>query len=382
MKDTVLVIGSHPNAREGVDWGRDDCDYWTFNEAYSKRFSPDAKESDKWCKRSDAIFQIHDPVIWNNPVNRNDSGHAAWLKSGETPTIYMQEAYLEVPEAVKYPLGEVIERFGDTCRKFFTSTVAYGLALACYMGYKNIEVYGVEMEFGSEYFEQRDAVTYWFGVATGLGINLKPFCKFLEHRPMYGYERLSLQYDDFCKRIEELTPLCDQAKTNYDTLRSALHEALKQYVMTGNDPGNVVVRRVQEMAYLASLFGQYDGARQVNEQTKDKADKQTEASGGFFFGKTEFETNATSHMQAKENAVMETVALSGKLEEKYKSIASIKSLKKREKIANEFIDVIESFIVKSQNIGFFTGASEECKRYANLLHSYSRAMGGDAPRLV
>jgi hypothetical protein len=384
MKDTVLIVASHTNARSLVNWEREDCDYWTFNEAYSRQFAPDAKESDKWCKRSDVVFQMHDPIIWKNPQNRNDKTHADWLKSGNTPAIIMQEAYEEVPKAVKYPLDEVIKKFGEVSRKFFTSSVALGLALAAHYGYKRIEMYGIEMEFGSEYFEQRDAVTFWMGIAAGCGIEVIEHCKFLSFRPLYGYDgKVTVDKREFEERITELTPLCEQAKKDFEALRPVLHAALTDLVMKGQDKNKEVIRVVQNMSIAASRFGQLDGARQNNERYKEKSDKTIEALGTeYIFVKTEFEQAVASHELAREDAIASAVALSGKMEVLYNNILTSGSVKKRGTRANLLTDAINEFIVKSQNVGFFTGGAEENKRHVSRLATLIRAAGGEKSEAV
>jgi hypothetical protein len=66
---TVAIVGSHPRTRQEFDFNRKYCDIWAFNEAVSQG----------WCTKADAVFQMHAPVIWKNPGNRNDPKHFEWL---------------------------------------------------------------------------------------------------------------------------------------------------------------------------------------------------------------------------------------------------------------------------------------------------------------
>ena len=158
---TVAIIGSHPLSRGDFDFNRTDCEIWVFNEALAS----------DWCKRATAVFQMHTPTIWKNPLNRNDPGHAAWLMSGDTPIIYMQEKYQEVPKAVKYPLDEVIQLLQPfNYKKYLTSSVSQAIALTIVQGFEKIELYGIGMETETEYFYQRDCVAFWTGYAVGRGI--------------------------------------------------------------------------------------------------------------------------------------------------------------------------------------------------------------------
>jgi hypothetical protein len=68
-----------------------------------------------------------------------------------------------------YPISTIIRDFGTT---FFNSTVDYALALAIHKGYKDIHLYGVNMELGTEYEYQFPGVTFWCGVAQGRGVKV------------------------------------------------------------------------------------------------------------------------------------------------------------------------------------------------------------------
>jgi hypothetical protein len=129
MKHILVIMGSHPRTRGDFDWSRDDCDILVFNEAMKQA----------WVKRADYVMQMHLPVIFRNPGNRNDANHYEWLKSGNTPIIWMQEEYEDVPRSKKYPIDEVC-KLG---RKYLTSSAAYAIALGIQQGYDKIEIYGV-----------------------------------------------------------------------------------------------------------------------------------------------------------------------------------------------------------------------------------------------
>ena len=102
MKKTLVIMGTHYKGMQ-FDWKRTDCDIWMYNEA------PNVKINGKPIyPKPDALFQLHHEAIWKNPKNRSDEKHYEWLKSGQTPDIYMQEKYPEVPKSIKYPLEEIL----------------------------------------------------------------------------------------------------------------------------------------------------------------------------------------------------------------------------------------------------------------------------------
>lgn len=72
-------------------------------------------------------------------------------------------------DLTNYPLREVTEHFGVD---YFTNTVDYALALAIYQGFTEIDLYGVNMAWGSEYSFEKPGVEFWIGMAKGRGIKI------------------------------------------------------------------------------------------------------------------------------------------------------------------------------------------------------------------
>ena len=66
-----------------------------------------------------------------------------------------------------YPLKEVTDRFNSI---FFLNDMSYMIALALYKGYKDLLLWGVDQGPEPEYILSRKYVTYWLGVATGMGV--------------------------------------------------------------------------------------------------------------------------------------------------------------------------------------------------------------------
>lgn len=170
MKDTVILVGTNTITRALVPWEREDADFWIFNECASLR----DEQPDYWCKKCDAVFQMHVPAIWRNEKNLNHKDHYVWLQKLHPYPIYMQDVFEDVPASVKYPLDKIIDRFLSTLKNekgeqldYESSTVEYALALALYKGYKNIELYGIEANSDTEYFRQKAGILFWLGIATG-----------------------------------------------------------------------------------------------------------------------------------------------------------------------------------------------------------------------
>ncbi|KKK64965.1 hypothetical protein LCGC14_2978920, partial [marine sediment metagenome] len=70
-----------------------------------------------------------------------------------------------------YPLPEVKKRFGSL---YFMNSVSYMLALALYEGYKDIQLWGCWGPCdNNNHLVGRRYVSYWLGVATGMGVKWK-----------------------------------------------------------------------------------------------------------------------------------------------------------------------------------------------------------------
>jgi len=84
------------------------------------------------------------------------------------PRVYMAEAHPELKNSVPYPFDEMFARFG----RYFTSSIAYMLALAITQEPEWIGLYGVDMASASEYYDQRPCCEYLIGMARGMGIEV------------------------------------------------------------------------------------------------------------------------------------------------------------------------------------------------------------------
>lgn len=381
MRDTIAIVGSHPETRERFDWNRTDCDVWVFNEALSQA----------WAKRADAVFQIHAPVIFRNPGNRNDKGHYAWLQSEDRPTIYMQEKYEDVPKSEKYPLDELCAELLSHLKvngkpaKYFTSSVAFAIALGIYHGYKRIEIYGVEMETDTEYRFQRDGVTFWVGYAAGRGIDVDITTKQILMAPLYGYEGdVKLPYEHFVERIKVLEENCKAAIANYNDSKAAADKIIEEFLNAGKNPdAKPVVESVRAMVARANAFGMADGARQENERYKKKADVMKQVSGGeFVFSRSEFEQDGQTLLKEREKSLAVANAHAVELGKYLDKLTAINYRDKRRRMANEFGRILTSYIQESTKLGVLMGAAIENKRNLDKLTELIRAAGGSKSEAV
>jgi len=147
-------------------------------------------EDGKWLRRGSPEFR-------GQPVEE-------YLKSlAKLPCpVYMQQANPLVPQAIQYPLAEVVAGFGN----YFTNTISYQIALAIKEGFKEIRIYGVDMAVDTEYAWQRPSCEYFLGVAIGQGIKvwMPDACDLLKTRFLYGFQEVqSLPWEEKLKNTKK-----------------------------------------------------------------------------------------------------------------------------------------------------------------------------------
>lgn len=374
MKDTLVIVGSHPRTRGQFDFDRTDCDIWLFNEAVSNK-------DNTWAKRADAIFQMHVPAIWRNPQNRNDPGHYAWLQSQtEVPNIYMQDEYEEVPNSVRYPLAEILRMVHDRKDHFLTSSVPQAMALAAYLKqWKRVEIYGVAMETQTEWQFQREGVAYWRGYLEGQGVDVY-FADPTFEAPLYGYEgEVSIKYERFQERIEQLAPEIQKQTAEYMAASVAVDKNLTIFCENGGEKNaQVLMQSVGRLRDLAESLGVLDGARQENERYKGKADEMRKASEGeFIFSRQEFESAAKNLQDRAGRAVTEMTVAATQLSNIHNMVSgAAKGSPKRLKITENYRHMMRQMINAINQAAVYKGASQENFEYMSYLDKHIRAAGG------
>lgn len=173
----VAIVGMAPSSRMEAPFNDPSWEIWTISNAY--QFLP------KW----DRYFELHDPY------SRRDRYPTLWeflIKQHGKP-IYVNQPCPEIPDAVVFPINDVINRFGGM--RYFTNQISYLVAYAIHLGAKEIALYGVDMAQqmqgeASEYAYQRPSCEFWLGWAAGAGIKLTvhPKSDILKASCLYGIE--------------------------------------------------------------------------------------------------------------------------------------------------------------------------------------------------
>ena len=120
------------------------------------------------------VFEMHDitgeylpGVPWLEPKRFVHTYRKA--KALNIPIIGLDEYEFEGLKFQKYPMREIVEEFDET---LFSCTTDYMLAYAIYKKYDKIDVYGVNVEMGEEYYFERPSVEFWRGMAKGRRIDI------------------------------------------------------------------------------------------------------------------------------------------------------------------------------------------------------------------
>ena len=125
-------------------------------------------------ERVDAWFELH---RWEPPVIGRADLQVPWFSpeycqwlANLKDKLWVAGPTPELPEAKRYPVAEMVERFGPY---FFTSSLSWMFAMAlCQEGVEEIGLWGVDMSATEEYSQQRPGCHYFITLAKHLGIKV------------------------------------------------------------------------------------------------------------------------------------------------------------------------------------------------------------------
>ncbi len=164
-KKKLCIIGcglSHKKA----PYGDDSYEIWSLNE-----FEP---------PRYDIMFELH-------PMEVQNERELEFLMNCEKPVYVLSETPL-VPNGIEFPLDEILKQ--SWAIEYFTCTMAYQIAYAIHLGFEEIQLWGLNMDYGSprEKTVESACIQYWVGIAKGKGIKVKWDENPANWRWKYGYE--------------------------------------------------------------------------------------------------------------------------------------------------------------------------------------------------
>lgn len=176
LKDRLALVGC-ANMEEDVPYLDEDIEKWVLGSKFYKLC--ESVDYGEFRMLNARIFDIH-------TMHTRTKGYLEFIKGVVGYEIIMQEEYSFIKQPIKYPIAEVLETYGS---RYFLCSFSYMVALAMFLGYKEIYLYGVSMMFGDDYLQKYN-FEYWLGRAEQLGIKIQTTdkCDILKCGALYGYE--------------------------------------------------------------------------------------------------------------------------------------------------------------------------------------------------
>lgn len=257
----IAIVGFARPHRDLAPYADESWEIWGVNDAWS--FMPRA---DRW-------FEVHSQYIHEWEVRRA-AGHMDFLANFAGPVV-MVEHYDHIPNSVAFPLEEAIKDLG---RVYFTSSIAYMLAMAIMERPDEIGIWGVDMASQTEYQQQRPCCEWMIGLAEGRGIKvtLPEGCKLMQGR-VYGRGDLNpggekITQNQLHARLIELTEReqfwvgqVGEKKRKADEMLGALMETRHQLQQFATQPEVVTVMR----ARADQLEQKFNAAAQAVEEASE-----------------------------------------------------------------------------------------------------------------
>lgn len=140
-KTKRLAIVGCSDSKSLAPYDDPDIEIWSVNNAYGhiKRYS-------RWFEIHTIEFDKekgHFSRRWNRDFRGLDvDAYLSHLAALDCP-VYMQKHWDVIPKSIAYPLDALIKHFGGD--RYFTNTISYQIALAMFEGFKEVQVWGVDM---------------------------------------------------------------------------------------------------------------------------------------------------------------------------------------------------------------------------------------------
>lgn len=253
----LAIVGTETKTREAAPWNDPEYDIWVFNEAAQAA----------WCKRYDAVFQMHRAEVYSSPNNMSNAGHWEWLQQAHGKPVYMQQVDPRVPDSARYPIREIMDNlpgalveWEDRARAWFDCSASYALALALYQGYGEIHIWGMDLASNTEYSYQLGNWRYWIGVAAGAGARVVFHCSRNDfgNGRLYGYEgETQIERDRFTARAERLRGEWEARDRELKRAKERLWVALQERKFDAAQAGIIAYREASiEVGQLAGALAE------------------------------------------------------------------------------------------------------------------------------
>lgn len=357
----LAIVGTHPATRNDAPFNDPNTDIWVFNESAqtTPEFYPN--EPDKqWCTRWDAVIQLHKKEVYSSPTNWVNNRHWEWLQRDHgDKVIWMQEVDHKVPNSRAIPLDDIIKSVPGGSYRWFTSSASYAIALAIYLGYRDIGLYGLDMESNTEYGYQLLNFVFWVGICEGMGINLYHVSnkKYFSEK-LYGYEgEIQLKREYFTQRKNDLYNSWQEAERQSNKLRDRTTNLIleRRY--------EKLVDNLLAWRQVAITTGKLSGAEQeaINYETRED-----------MISRQQFERRAAEAAKQGEEQKAMMYVLAGKTEyifNVWKQSGNFEALQQLRTFIQEQMQM-------AYNVGASLGAYQENLEYIKEYDDLLQAAGG------
>ncbi len=172
----VAIVGTAPSSVNDAPYDDNSWEIWSLgaNANHIKRLN-------RW-------FELHTVDVLAS-ANCIDAKREKFLNQIGAD-LYIGHKSDVFPNATIYPKDDIVGKFGN----YFTSSIAWMLALAIYEGVDEIGIWGIDMIGDGEYSHQRSCCEYLLGIAQGNGIKvtIAPQSPLLRAERMYAFEYTAL----------------------------------------------------------------------------------------------------------------------------------------------------------------------------------------------
>ncbi len=166
----IALIGSAPSSIHLAPYGNPDWEIWGCSPAVHF-YGPQMQR----------YFELH---RWEPGQPWFSESYVKFLENFSGPVV-MSEKVESVKNCILLPWQELVEKYGDY---FFTSSLAWMMAMAIEEGAKKIGLWGVDMAATTEYHDQRMGCQYFAMIAKakGIEVGVPPTSDLLRPAPLYG----------------------------------------------------------------------------------------------------------------------------------------------------------------------------------------------------
>jgi hypothetical protein len=166
----------------------------------------------------DKFFELH---RWEKHQPWFSEGYVDFLRNFDGEVI-MSEAVPEVKGCALLPWQYLVSKYGPY---FFTSSLAWMMAMAIEAGAKKIGLYGVDMAATTEYLDQRLGCQYFaqLAVSKGIEVGVPPESDLLRPAPLYGICETSHAWIKQRSRNIEINGRLKDAQERYKTAHDEIH---------------------------------------------------------------------------------------------------------------------------------------------------------------